>query len=145
MKSIKLFSILFSMSLFSFNCNETSESEKIASENLSDNKPKTEVAQPIDTPKSNEADIRTFLHSIEGTNGWQTTSDSISYDYFEDGRLHIQGPDGEATMWTGTWKLAGDQLTMVCKDIQKDETVTVKIDGEKLVLGDKVYTRYKPN
>lgn len=85
-----------------------------------------------------------FLKDPEGYYGWQTTADKISFDFFDDGRLHIQGPDGEATMWEGKWELKGDQLTLQRADLNKTETVTVKIDGDKLVLGDKTYTRYKP-
>lgn len=103
----------------------------------------TEASAPA-APKVSEADLKAFLHSKEGTYGWQTKSDDISYDFFVDGRLAIQGPDGEATMWEGTWTLSGDQVHLVCADRKQDETLTAKIDGEKLVLGDKVYTRYQP-
>jgi len=96
------------------------------------------------TSAPDEGTIRKFLHSKEGTYGWQTQADKIMLDFFEDGRLAIQGPDGEATMWEGTWKLKGDQLTMKREDLKKTITVTTKIEGDKLVLGDKTYTRYKP-
>ena len=95
-------------------------------------------------PAVSEDAIRAFLMSKEGTYGWKTDADANTLDFFDDGRLPIQGPDGEATMWQGSWKLAGDQLTMTCADIKLNETVTVKIDGEKLILGSKTYTRYKP-
>lgn len=102
-----------------------------------------------DTPtenesKPNEEQIRNFLYDTEGNYGWQTTSDDITFSFFQDGRLHIQGLDGEATMWEGTWTLKGDQLTMDRKDLGKTETLTVERDGEKLLLGDKTYTRYSP-
>lgn len=91
-----------------------------------------------------EEQIKKFLYDTEGNYGWETTADNISFSFLQDGRLHIQGPDGEATMWEGTWTLKGDQLTMDRKDLGKTETVTVKMAGEKLVLGDKTYTRYSP-
>jgi hypothetical protein len=31
-----------------------------------------------------------------------------------------------------------------CGEMKPKETVTVKIDGENLILGDKTYTRYAP-
>ncbi|MBP7281213.1 MAG: hypothetical protein KBA66_06545 [Leptospiraceae bacterium] len=93
---------------------------------------------------ASEADIKAFLVSKEGTYGWNTTADQIGLDFFQDGRLHIQGPDGEATMWEGKWSVTGDKLTMERTDLSKTETVPVKIDGEKLILGDKTYTRYAP-
>jgi len=91
--------------------------------------------------KLSETEIRTFLKSTQGTYGWETESDKIMMDFFDDGRLALQGPDGEATMWEGTWSLSGDQLRMQCKEINKDETVTVKIEGGNLVLGIKTYKR----
>lgn len=94
--------------------------------------------------KPTEEQLRNFLYDTEGNYGWQTTSDAISFSFLQDGRLHIQGPDGEATLWEGTWSLKGDQLTMDRKDLGKTETLTVKRDGEKLILGDKTYTRYSP-
>lgn len=103
----------------------------------------TEASTPA-APKVSEADLKAFLHSKEGTYGWETKSDDISYDFFVDGRLAIQGPDGESTMWEGTWTVKGDQVHLVCADRNQDETLTAKIDGEKLVLGNKVYTRYQP-
>lgn len=88
--------------------------------------------------------IRAFLTDIKDTYGWKTDADQISLDFFPDGRLHIQGPDGEATMWTGSWKLSGSTLTMQRADLEKEISETVKIDGEKLILGGKTYIRYKP-
>lgn len=99
---------------------------------------------------TSEQDLKAFLYSKEGTYGWRIGADLTNdylLDFFKDGRLAVQGPDGEATMWEGKWNLAGDQLTLECKDCGKmkaKETLTAKIDGEKLVLGDKVYTRYAP-
>jgi hypothetical protein len=94
--------------------------------------------------KSSEADIKAFLVSTEGTFGWKTSAEPIMLDFFPDGGLHIQGPDGEATMWTGKWSLKGSELTMQREDLGKEVTVGVKIDGENLILGDKTYTRVKP-
>ena len=73
-----------------------------------------------------------------------TTVDKVSLDFFPDGRLHIQGPDGEATMWQGKWSLAGNLLTMERTDLEKTETVEVKIEGENLILGNTTYTRSAP-
>jgi|GEM_PF-2336295 hypothetical protein len=95
-------------------------------------------------PKASETEIKAFLVSKEGTFGWQTTADNISLDFFPDGRLHIQGPDGEATMWEGKWSVAGNKLTIDRTDLGKTETIQVKIEGENLILGDKTYTRYAP-
>lgn len=94
--------------------------------------------------KSSDADIKSFLVSTEGSYGWKTTAEPITLDFFQDGRLHIQGPDGESTMWMGKWSLAGSQLTMQREDLGKEVSVPVKIEGENLILGDKTYTRNKP-
>jgi hypothetical protein len=58
--------------------------------------------------------------------------------------LHIQGPDGESTMWQGKWSLKSDKLTMVRPDLEKNISVTVKINGENLLLDNIIYKRYKP-
>ncbi len=94
--------------------------------------------------KASEAEIKAFLVSKEGTFGWQATSDPILLDFLVDGRLVIQGPDGEATLWEGKWSVAGDKLTMERTDLGKTETAIVKIEGENLILGDKTYTRFAP-
>jgi hypothetical protein len=86
-----------------------------------------------------------FLHSTEGTYGWMPVQvkRGISYDFFPDGRLHIQGPDGEATMWEGKWSLKGDQLTIINSDKKETKTYTAKIDGKFLLLDGRRYTRQK--
>jgi hypothetical protein len=91
--------------------------------------------------KEEEKRLRNFLYAAPGTYGWKTKSDNKMLDFFRDGRLHIQGPDGEMTLWEGKWKLAGDQLTMVRPDLKKTITVPVRIEGKNLKLGDKNYTR----
>lgn len=93
-------------------------------------------------PGADEAAIKEFLYSTEGTYGWKSTQEEFFYDFFKDGRLSIQGDDGEATMWEGKWSLAGNQLTLESPDAT--ETVTVKIDGEQLMIGGVAYERYKP-
>jgi hypothetical protein len=93
---------------------------------------------------SNEKKIKSFIFSTENTIGWETTSNDISLDFFKDGRLHIQGSDGESTMWEGRWSLKGDKLTMKRPDLEKTITVTAKINGENLVLDNIIYNRYQP-
>ncbi|MEQ1862531.1 MAG: hypothetical protein ABMA13_21640 [Chthoniobacteraceae bacterium] len=98
-------------------------------------------------PDAHSADdpaLRRFLLSTKGTYGWSPVQGTISYDFFPDGRLHIEGPDGEATMWQGKWKLTGDKLTITNSDRKTTTTVTVKIDGADLLLDGKRYKRYRP-
>ncbi len=87
--------------------------------------------------------LRSFLGSTEGTYGWETQGGTLSDDFFADGRVHMQGPDGEATMWTGQWALAGDQLT-ITEPNHPTETFTVARDGDRLLLNGTPWTRYKP-
>ncbi|HEX8372316.1 MAG TPA: hypothetical protein VF585_06030 [Chthoniobacterales bacterium] len=100
------------------------------------------AASPMLSPKPKS--LKEFLHSTEGTYGWAPVEGDLSYDFFPDGRLHIQGKDGEATMWEGTWSLEGDQLTLTNKTNKTTKTVTAKRDGAELVLDGKHYRRYKP-
>ena len=143
MKKLILFSTLISIHLLS-SCAPNTKSVQ------EEQTPTEETAVKSDSVLQAEAnaeedDLRKFLLSTEGGYGWETKSDKIGLDFFEDGRLHIQGPDGESTMWEGTWKLKGKRLTMVRPDLKTTETESASIDGEKLVIGTKVYTRYKVN
>lgn len=96
------------------------------------------------TMAQSEPELRKFLYSTPETYGWQPVKGDISYDFFKDGRLHVQGPDGEATMWEGTWKLKGDQLTLVVPAKKTNKTYTASIDGKDLLLDGNRYKRYKP-
>jgi len=91
-----------------------------------------------------DSTIIRFLVSESGTYGWQTTAEPISLDFFPDGRLHIQGPDGEATMWQGSWKLKDGVIVLDRKDLGVEESFPVVIHGDSLQLGARVYTRYRP-
>ena len=91
-----------------------------------------------------DAELKKFLASTEGTYGWSPAKGTISYDFFPDGRLHIQGPEGEATMWQGKWSLAGDQLKIVNSDTKKTKTVTAVRSGKDLLLDGELYRRYRP-
>ena len=91
-----------------------------------------------------ESEIRQFLYSTPNTYGWQPFQGDISYDFFKDGRLHVQGADGEATMWEGTWKLKNDRITLKIPALKTNRTLTVTIDGQELLLDDVRYRRYAP-
>jgi hypothetical protein len=135
-KHLVLASILLATTSF-ISCNETESNKET-------DPTSTEINTPIEAPVQSEADLKAFLHSKEGTYGWQTTADSIMFDFFKDGRLHIQGPNGEATMWEGKWELKGNQLTMISEEKKMNETISIQMKGDTLVLGDKTYTRYAP-
>jgi len=90
-----------------------------------------------------ETQLRKFLHSAPDTYGWQPAEGDITYDFFPDGRLHVQGPDGEATMWGGTWKLKGNLVTLKVPDLKFYKTFTVTIDGNDLLLDDMRYRRIR--
>lgn len=100
----------------------------------------SESSQPAKSAKS----LRTFLLSTKGTYGWAPVKGSTTFDFFPDGRLHIQGPDGEATMWEGKWRLEGDQLTIINSTLKKTQVVTASIDGADLLLDGKRYRRSRP-
>jgi len=87
--------------------------------------------------------LRGFLYSAPNTYGWQPAAGGNSYDFFKDGRLHVQGADGEATMWEGSWKLKGDQLTIKIPALKVNKTVTVSVAGDALVLDGDRYDRIR--
>jgi len=99
---------------------------------------------PLLASAESESELRQFLYSAPNTYGWQPVEGNISYDFFKDGRLHVQGPDGEATMWQGTWKLKGNQVTLKVPELKTNKTFTVTIDGDDLLLDDLRYHRNVP-
>lgn len=129
---------------FLISCAESSQEKQKVEETV--NTPEIVVKPEIIEENTIEkiVDLTSFLYNIEGTYGWQTTADDISYDFFQDGNLHIQGSDGEATMWEGIWKLEGTKITLISEARNQNETLDVKKVGDNLILGDKTYTRYKP-
>jgi uncharacterized protein (DUF4415 family) len=152
LKTIRIFALITLSSVLLVGCGggDSASKESDNKDSAQTEQPKKEEAEPkaeTKAPEVSEDALRTFLHSKEGTYGWQTKANELSLDFFKDGRLAVEGPDGEATMWVGKWSLKGDQLTMECENcgsMKSKETVTVKIDGENLVLGEKTYTRYAP-
>jgi hypothetical protein len=142
-KHLVFASMLFATTSF-ISCND-SESDKETDPTSTEIKvPEEAKNTPSEAPVQSEADLKAFLHSKEGTFGWQTSGDSIMFDFFKDGRLHIQGPDGEATMWEGKWELKENQLTLISEEKKMNETKTIQMKGDTLLLGDKAYTRYIP-
>lgn len=91
-----------------------------------------------------EGELRQFLYSTPNTYGWQPVKGDISYDFFKDGRLHVQGADGEASVWEGTWKLKGDQLTLKIPARKTNHTYTATREGKDLLLDGQRYRRYVP-
>ncbi|MCU0444639.1 MAG: hypothetical protein MUE85_06935 [Microscillaceae bacterium] len=150
LRTIKIFTLFILSSSLWLACGDNEskqESEKKDTVSQETTKKDSEIKKEEPKPEVSEADLKNFMYSKEGTYGWQTTSDNLGIDFFKDGRLAVQGPGGESEMWVGKWSLTGDQLTMECKDcgkMKEKETVTVKIEGENLILGSKTYTRYAP-
>lgn len=103
----------------------------------------TPTAPPPAAPRNDDAALKTFLLSTEGTYGWTSTSSELSYDFFPTGKAHVQGPDGEATMWEGDWTLANGKLTITVPELPKAE-FTVERQQDNLLLNGAVWTRYKP-
>ena len=89
-------------------------------------------------------DLRAFLFSTPNTYGWQPVKGEISYTFLKDGRLVVQGSDGEATLWEGKWTLAGDQVTLKIPALKTLKTVTVARVGDELILDGLRYRRYSP-
>lgn len=99
---------------------------------------------PLMVSAESESELRQFLYSTPNTYGWQPVEGNLTYDFFKDGRLHVQGPDGEATMWEGAWKLKGNQLTLKIPDLKTSKTVAATIDGDELLLDNQRYRRCSP-
>lgn len=92
---------------------------------------------------TSDAELRTFLTSLEGTYGWETAGGELSYDFWPSGKVHIQGKDGEATMWQGDWTLADGTIT-VTEPSLPTVVFRARKQGDNLILNDVVWTRYRP-
>ena len=95
----------------------------------------------IERTINSESSIRKFLTSSKW--GFEREDGKLFYSFFKDGTLFIQGGGGEETMGEGKWILKGDKLTLIDDNFRQGaketETFTVKIVGNKLVLGDQVF------
>lgn len=147
-KLILTFAIAFSFSSLFISCGSSDGTEEndADQEIVDDMELTSSEADDLDgaNPEANEQEIKNFLYSTEGTYGWKSTQAEWFYDFFKDGRLHIQGAEGEATMWEGKWSLEGNILTLENPDEDLVEDVTVFIDGDKILIGGVPYERYKP-
>ncbi len=92
-----------------------------------------------------ETTLKDFLLSPEGTKGWETKDGKVTFDFLKDGKLMIHTFAKKDTTREGTWKLKDGQLTLFRPDLKTAQTDTVKMEGDKLIWGRKVYTRYKPS
>ena len=71
-----------------------------------------------------------------GANGSWTSADGASvYTFSKDGTVKTTK---SGQVGTASWKLSGDQL--VIKFEKNVETITVKVEGASLVLGDQLYS-----
>ena len=104
--------------------------------------PAASLPRTMQSSSETEKELRKFLLSTKGSYGWKPAKGTISYDFLADGRLAVQGSDGEATMWEGKWRLSGNTLTMTYNGSTK--TVSAEIDDEDLLLDGKRYSRYRP-
>lgn len=143
-----IISLIFCFTVYLTAC-QTKDSSK-TEKNVDSTSEKTDSSvnnheqKPDNSATNKSADkIRSFIVDAKDTYGWKTAGDEITLDFLEDGRLHIQGSDGEASMSEGKWSLDGDQLTMKRPDLKTTKTITVKIEGDKLLLGGVVYDRIR--
>ena len=90
---------------------------------------------------TNESELKAFIVNRVDSVGWKTSGEANFLDFFPDGRIHIQGPEGEATMWEGKWSIKGNQITIQRGDTNKTETLNIQMEGENLNIGGKIYER----
>ncbi|NJL12199.1 MAG: hypothetical protein HC913_03800 [Microscillaceae bacterium] len=149
-KTVRYFTLLLGLSLASCGGgnNPEAKEDKYKTAEQSEESEGEAVNEATDAEETSkemtgksEAEYRAFLISPEGTYGWRSPSDDKSLDFFKDGRLFIQGPDGEAPTWESSWALEGEQLTIKFADIELEQTYTVRIKGENLKLDELVYSR----
>jgi len=85
-----------------------------------------------ETPAVDSEALKTFIMAPQY--GWKKADADYFYSFMTDGRLHIQGADGEATMWEGTWSLEGDMLTITHPE-EPVKVVKIYAEGADLMIG----------
>lgn len=92
----------------------------------------------LSAPQKEKA-IRDLVPNTAGNIGWSTEGSDDVLSFSADGKVQYTE---KGKVEDGTWRLAGDQLTINWKEDKGEPTLyTAKVDADKLVLGDKVYTR----
>lgn len=141
-----LFAILFFVGCGTAESGDANSNADSSATDVSEVSPSPDAdAEELVIEEISEEDFKVFLGDIIPDNyGWKTENDDILLGFYANNNMHIQGPDGEATMWEGTWELNGDQLTMDRTDLGKKITVTAQKAGDKILLDGVVYTRFAP-
>lgn len=110
-------------------CGSAKKEETKKSDNTEQSSQKEETKESKEDSKEetkssserSEADIKKFIVATEGFIGWKRKNEPLLLiSFFEDGGLSVQGDQGEATMWSGKWKIAGDKIEIECKNCGND-------------------------
>jgi len=136
MKRISNLLVLFIFVFFMASCggstsetNDTDENTNTELNNDTEN-PDADIEEEIENGTHEGVDLYSFITGAE--QGWTAVDFVYFFTFMEDGRVHIQGEDGEATMWEGTWTLDGDELTAVTDEFT--QTYIIQADGEFLII-----------
>lgn len=81
---------------------------------------------------------KAIREKLAAEGSWTSADGASVYTFSADGNVKTTK---SGQVGTASWKLSGDQLAL--KFEKTEETITVKVDGETLVLGDQVYSLKK--
>ncbi len=143
MKRISNFLILIIFVFFMASCgggtSNTNDSDENTEVNNDEENPDANIEDEIENGTHEGVDLYSFITGAD--QGWTAVDFVYFFTFMEDGRIHIQGADGEATMWGGTWTLDGDELTAVTDEFTT--TYILKADGEFLIIDGNKYKKDK--
>lgn len=122
------------------NCDSETSEVSQATDETSDLEEEAEALE-ADTEENTAGDEEFVAFLIKPAYGWKKADEEYFLTFMEDGRLHVQGDDGEATMWEGKWSISNGSVTLEIPELDKNETLTIKTEDEILYLGE---TKYEP-
>ena len=84
-------------------------------------------------------DLTSFITAPEY--GWKQADKDYFLAFMADGRVAIEGDQGEASLWEGSWSLDGTTLTIQSDEFGK-QVYAVKKNGDALFLNDDKFVKY---
>lgn len=119
--------------------NDSNNTKKDSLKKVEQTKSDIEDLEVENEPNHEGIDLLSFITAPQY--GWKKADEEFFYSFFKDGRLSIQGADGEATMWEGKWSLDGDELTI--KHPEKGtKKVKISVSGKDLMIDGVKYIVY---
>lgn len=91
-------------------------------------------ASEATTSAASDGKIATFITDNDGTKLWRAKVGDMAFRFLPQGKLEMYSKKGNQTKWEGSWKVAGDKLSMQIKELGANVENTITIDGDDFLL-----------